>query len=191
MKITGTTQHIKDTNQERFLKGGDYLIAGEYTVKVKDIEFNDKENRYFTIVFENDEGKQYKHNQFVPPFNFDFQEKQYIELLTRLGIKLNLPDLTFDTDQLKNKMANLVLNWKFNEDQGKHFARYSFLKIWNKGDEVVNKPTPKTDEQINKENNGATPKNNDFSSTTVPTGNNNNPFNNANGPIDISDDLPF
>ena len=39
------------------MKGGDFLGAGEFTVKVKDVEFNDKEGRYFTIVFENNEGK--------------------------------------------------------------------------------------------------------------------------------------
>ena len=55
MKITGQAQHIKETNQEAFLKGGDFLGAGEFTVKVKDIESNDAQGRYFTIVFENNE----------------------------------------------------------------------------------------------------------------------------------------
>ena len=26
-------------------------------------------------------------------------------------------------------------------------TQLSYIKVWNKGDEVVNKPTPKTDEQ--------------------------------------------
>lgn len=186
MKITGQANHIKDTNQEKFLKGGDFLGAGEFTAKVKEVQFNDKENRYFTIVFENNEGKQFSHNQFVPPFREDFQEKQYIELLTRLGIKLNLPDLSFDTDQLINKYTTIVLKNKFNEDQGKYFVRLSFLKVWNKGDEVVNKPEPKTDAMKQKEQaaNGQQPKQSLSSQE--------NPFANANGPIDISDDdLPF
>ncbi len=51
MKINGQATHIKETNQDSFLKGGDFLGAGEFTVKVKDVEFNDKENRYFTVVF--------------------------------------------------------------------------------------------------------------------------------------------
>ena len=150
MKITGRTQYTQETNQEAFMKGGDFLGAGEFTVKVKDIEFNDKDNRYFTIVFENNEGKQYKHNQFVPPFKFDFQEEQYIQLLSRLGIKLNLPDMTFDTNQLINKMGTIVLKHKFNEEQGKYFVRLSYVKVWNKGDEIVNKPEPKTDEMKQK-----------------------------------------
>ncbi|NHA37397.1 single-stranded DNA-binding protein [Staphylococcus schleiferi] len=147
MKITGRANHITETNQEAFMKGGEFLGAGEFTVKVKEIQFNDKENRYFTIIFENNEGKQFNHNQFVPPFQEDFQEKQYIELLSRLGIKLNLPDLTFDTDQLINKFCNIVVKWKFRENLGRYMAQLSYIKVWNKGDEVVNKPTPKTDEQ--------------------------------------------
>lgn len=184
MKITGQAQYTKETNQEAFMKSGDFLGAGEFTVKVKDVEFNDKENRYFTIVFENNEGKQYKHNQFVPPFKFDFQEEQYIQLLSRLGIKLNLPDMTFDTNQLINKMGTIVLKNKFNEDQGKYFVRLSYVKVWNKGDEIVNKPEPKTEEMKQREQqaNGQKPSLTDQS----------NPFANANGPIDISnDDLPF
>lgn len=184
MKITGRTQYTQETNQEAFMKGGDFLGAGEFTVKVKDIEFNDKDNRYFTIVFENNEGKQYKHNQFVPPFKFDFQEEQYIQLLSRLGIKLNLPDMTFDTNQLINKMGTIVLKHKFNEEQGKYFVRLSYVKVWNKGDEIVNKPEPKTEEMKQREQqaNGQKPSLTDQS----------NPFANANGPIDISnDDLPF
>lgn len=184
MKITGRTQYTQETNQEAFMKGGDFLGAGEFTVKVKDVEFNDKENRYFTIVFENNEGKQYKHNQFVPPFKFDFQEEQYIQLLSRLGIKLNLPDMTFDTNQLINKMGTIVLKNKFNEDQAKYFVRLSYVKVWNKGDEIVNKPEPKTDEmkQKEKQSNGQ----------QTPMSQQSNPFANANGPIDISDDdLPF
>ncbi|SUJ46603.1 Single stranded DNA-binding protein,phage-associated [Staphylococcus aureus] len=109
MKIRGRALYIQETNQEAFMKGGEFLGAGEFTVKVANVEFNDRENRYFTIIFENNEGKQYKHNQFVPPFQQDFQEKQYIELLSRLGIKLNLPDLTFDTNQLINKIGTIVL----------------------------------------------------------------------------------
>ncbi|MDU0452308.1 single-stranded DNA-binding protein [Staphylococcus chromogenes] len=184
MKITGHAKHTKETNQETFLKGGDFLGAGEFTVKVKDIEVNDAEGRYFTIVFENNEGKQFKHNQFVPPFDHDFQERQYIELLTRLGIKLNLPDLTFDTDQLINKAGTIVLKNKFNEDQGKYFVRLSFIKAWKKGDEVVNKPEPKTDEMKQKEKQA--------NGTQIPMSQQPNPFANASGPIDINDDdLPF
>ncbi|HEI4275693.1 TPA: single-stranded DNA-binding protein, partial [Staphylococcus aureus] len=121
-KITGQAQFTKETNQEKFYNGSAGFQAGEFTVKVKNIEFNDRENRYFTIVFENDEGKQYKHNQFVPPYKYDFQEKQLIELVTRLGIKLNLPSLDFDTNDLIGKFCHLVLKWKFNEDEGKYFT---------------------------------------------------------------------
>lgn len=184
MKITGQAKHTKETNQEAFLKGGDFLGAGEFTVKVKDIEVNDVEGRYFTIVFENNEGKQFKHNQFIPPFDHDFQERQYIELLTRLGIKLNLPDLTFDTDQLINKPGTIVLKNKFNEDQGKYYVRLSFVKAWKKGDEVVNKPEPKTDEMKQKEKQA--------NGSQTPMSQQPNPFANASGPIDINDDdLPF
>ena len=179
MKITGRTQYTQETNQEAFMKSGDFLGAGQFTVKVKDVEFNDKENRYFTIVFENNEGKQYKHNQFVPPFKFDFQEEQYIQLLSRLGIKLNLPDMTFDTNQLINKMGTIVLKNKFNEDQGKYFVRLSYVKVWNKGDEIVNKPEPKTDEMKQKERQA--------NGQQTPMSQQSNPFGNANGPIDIDD----
>ncbi|MEN3090747.1 MAG: single-stranded DNA-binding protein [Staphylococcus pseudoxylosus] len=187
MDIKGQAQHIKETNQETFLKGGDFLGAGEFTVKVKDVEFNDSQSRYFTVVFENSEGKQYKHNQFVPPFQQDFQEKQYVEFLSRLGIKLNLPDLTFNTDDLINKMGTIVLKHKLNEEQGKYFVRLSFVKVWNKGDEVVNKPVPKTDEMKREEQlaNGQLQQKDSLSDED-------NPFTNANAPIDISDDdLPF
>lgn len=155
MKITGQAQFTKETNQEKFYNGSAGFQAGEFTVKVKNIEFNDRENRYFTIVFENDEGKQYKHNQFVPPYKYDFQEKQLIELVTRLGIKLNLPSFDFDTNDLIGKFCHLVLKWKFNEDEGKYFTDFSFIKPYKKGDDVVNKPIPKTDKQKAEENNEA------------------------------------
>ena len=35
MKITGQTQYIKDTNQEKFYNGATGFQAGEFTVKVK------------------------------------------------------------------------------------------------------------------------------------------------------------
>ncbi|PCF48988.1 single-stranded DNA-binding protein [Staphylococcus delphini] len=171
MKITGRANHITETNQEVFMKGGDFLGAGEFTVKVKEIQFNDKENRYFTIVFENNEGKQFNHNQFVPPFQEDFQEKQYIELLSRLGIKLNLPDLTFDTDQLINKFCNIVVKWKFRENLGRYMTQLSYIKVWNKGDEVVNKATPKTDEQRAEET-----QNNSNNQQQTPMSQQSNPF---------------
>lgn len=187
MKIQGRANHITDTNQEKFLKGGDFLGAGEFTVKVKEIQFNDNQNRYFTIVFENNEGKQFSHNQFVPPFEQDFQEKQYIELLTRLGIKLNLPDLTFDTDELVNKFGTIVLKNKFNEDQGKYFVRLSFVKVWNKGDEIVNKPEPKTDEMKRKEQLASV---NNQPEQKQPLSSQDNPF--ANDPLGYNDsDLAF
>ncbi len=50
MKIAGRTQYIQETNQEAFMKGGDFLGAGEFTAKVANVEFNDRENRYFTII---------------------------------------------------------------------------------------------------------------------------------------------
>lgn len=70
-----------------------------------------------------------------------------IELVTRLGIKLNLPSLDFDTNDLIGKFCHLVLKWKFNEDEGKYFTDFSFIKPYKKGDDVVNKPIPKTDKQ--------------------------------------------
>ncbi len=75
MKITGRTQYIQETNQEAFMKGGDFLGAGEFTVKVANVEFNDRENRYFTIVFENNEGKQYKTQQISPTIPTRLLEK--------------------------------------------------------------------------------------------------------------------
>ena len=50
MKITGQAQFTKETNQEKFYNGSAGFQAGEFTVKVKNIEFNDRENRYFTIM---------------------------------------------------------------------------------------------------------------------------------------------
>lgn len=184
MKITGQAQHIKETNQEKFYSGATGFQAGEFTVKVKNIEYKDQENRYFTIIFENDEGKQYKHNQFVPPYKYDFQEKQLIELVTRLGIKLNLPSLDFDTNELIGKPCHLVLKWKFNKDEGKYFTDFSFIKPYKNGDGVINKPIPKTDKQKQEESNGT--------QRQTPMSQQDDPFANANGPIDISDDdLPF
>lgn len=185
MKIAGRATHITETNQEAFLKGGEFLGAGEFTVKVKEIQFNDKENRYFTIVFENNEGKQFNHNQFVPPFREDFQEKQYIELLSRLGIKLNLPDLTFDSDQLINKVCNIVVKWKFRENLGKYMPQLSYIKVWNKGDDVINKSTPKTDEQKAEEK-----QNNSNSQQQTPMSQQSNPFA-GNDPLGYGDVLPF
>ncbi|HDK8607307.1 TPA: single-stranded DNA-binding protein, partial [Staphylococcus aureus] len=105
-------------------------------------------------------------------------------LLSRLGIKLNLPDLTFDTDQLINKIGTIVLKNKFNEEQGKYFVRLSYVKVWNKDDEVVNKPEPKTDEMKQREQQA--------NGKQTPMSQQSNPFANANGPIEINDDdLPF
>ncbi len=181
MKISGQAQYIKETNQEKFYNGTTGFQAGEFTVKVKNIEFNDRENRYFTIVFENDEGKQYKHNQFVPPYKYDFQEKQLIELLTRLGIKLNLPSLDFDTNELIGKPCHLVLKWKFNKDEGKYFTDFSFIKPYKNGEGIINKPIPKTEKQKAEEKNN--------SQQTSMTSQD-NPFGN-NDPLGYEDDLAF
>src|SRR5699024_5807920 len=126
MKITGQATHTKETNQEKFMGGGNFLGAGEFTVKVVDVEFNDKENRFFTIGHENKENKQHKHNVFVPPYNQDLQEKQYIQLLRKLGIKLDLPDLTFDTNDIINKAATPVIKRKWNDDEVKVLTRLSY-----------------------------------------------------------------
>ena len=81
-------------------------------------------------------------------------------------------------------MGTIVLKNKFNEDQGKYFVRLSFVKVWNKGDEIVNKPEPKTDEMKQREQQA--------NGQQTPMTKQDNPFANANGPIDISDDdLPF
>ena len=81
-------------------------------------------------------------------------------------------------------MGTIVLKNKFNEDQGKYFVRLSFVKVWNKGDEIVNKPEPKTDEMKQREQQA--------NGQQTPMTKQDNPFGNANGPIDISDDdLPF
>ncbi|HDG3583749.1 TPA: single-stranded DNA-binding protein, partial [Staphylococcus aureus] len=68
------------------------------------------------------------------------------------------------------------------EEQGKYFVRLSYVKVWNKDDEVVNKPEPKTDEmkQIEQQVNGK----------QTPMSQQSNPF--VNAPIEINDDdLPF
>ncbi len=125
MKIAGQNQYIQETNQEAFMKGGDFLGAGEFTAKVANVEFNDKRKQILHNYFENNEGKQYKHNQFVPPFQQDYQKNNISSYFSRFRIKLNLPDLTFDTDQLINKIGTIVLKNKFNEEQGKYFCKTS------------------------------------------------------------------
>ena len=47
--------------------------AGEFTVKLQMSSLT-TEKTDTSIVFENNEGKQYKHNQFVPSFQQDYQE---------------------------------------------------------------------------------------------------------------------
>lgn len=185
VKINGTAQHTKGKELDSFKTGGDFLSPGEYTVKVTDVE-TDKlsQNNYITIVFENGEGKEFRHNQFIPPFDQDWQEKQYIELLARLGIGLDTEsgDLSFNTEDLINKPCNIVLKRKWNDDNQRFYTRLSYNKIWNKGDEVKNAPTPMTPEEQQMMNSG----------NGSPAQAEENPFENADGPADVEDDdLPF
>lgn len=182
VKINGKAEHTKGRNVESFKSGGDFLGAGEFTVIVKEVETeNASSKNYITLVFENAEGKQYKHNVFLPPFKFDWQEERYVELLTRIGINLDTEngDLSFDTDQLINKPTTIVLKRKWNDDHEKLFVEFSYNKVWNKGDEVVNKPQPMTDEEKAMMNGGGSQAEE-------------NPYSNGQGPVDIEDDdLPF
>lgn len=187
VQINGTAQHTKGKELESFKSGGDFLSPGEYTVVVTDVE-TDKvsEKNYITIVFENNEGKEFRHNQFIPPFDKEWQEKQYVELLARLGIDLDTQsgNLSFNTDKLKNKSCNIVLKRKWNDNDEKFYTRLSYNKVWNKGDEVKNEPTPMTQEERALINGG-----NSQGSSQQPE---QNPFENADGPVDVdSEDLPF
>lgn len=62
-----------------------------------------------------------------------------IELVIWLGIKLNFFSLDFDINDFIGKFCYLVLKWKFNEDEGKYFMDFLFIKFYKKGDDVVNK----------------------------------------------------
>ena len=80
-------------------------------------------------------------------------------------------------------MGTIVL--KINSTKNKADILSDYLcKTWNKGDEIVNKPEPKTDEMKQREQQA--------SGQQTPMSQQSNPFGNANGPIDISsEDLPF
>lgn len=197
VQINGKAQYTQGKELDSFMSGGDFLTPGEYTVKVKDIETDKiQKNNYITIVFVNNEGKEYKHNQFLPPFNHDFQEERYIELLARLGINLNTQagDLSFNTDALINKACTIVLKRKWNDDHEKYFTELSYNKTWKKDDTVINTPHPMTEEEKAKAgyggNNGGGGQGYGQAET--------NPFENAGagqgptGSADINDDdLPF
>ncbi len=170
----------QETNQEAFMKGGTFRSWRIYSKSCKCRNLTTEKTDTSRLFLKTTKVNNTKHNQFVPPFQQDYQEKQYIELLSRLGIKLNLPDLTFDTDQLINKIGTIVFKNKFNEEQGKYFVRLSYVKVWNKDDEVVNKPEPKTDEMKQKEQQA--------NGKQTPMSQQSNPFANANGPIEINDD---
>ena len=76
----------------------------------------------------------------------------------------------------------MVLKWKFNENEGKYFSDFSYIKPYKNGDGVVNKPIPK-DEKMKAEENGEQLSKGSLSDE-------NDPF--ANGySLGIDDDLAF
>lgn len=65
-------------------------------------------------------------------------------------------------------------------------TQLSYIKVWNKGDEVVNKPTPKTDEQRAEET-----QNDSNNQQQTPMSQQSNPFA-GNDPLGYDDqDLAF
>ncbi|MDU0476326.1 DUF669 domain-containing protein [Staphylococcus chromogenes] len=167
---------------------GNYIQPGSYSVKVKGFENKESKNGHpqIAITFTHKEEGEFTHYANGDTSN-DFAKNWLYTFLKAVGIQDNNGQFSFTDKDIIGKPINIELERKYNEYTDKwntvlkRFWKFEGTPVYEKIGIKENKKNDsdnKVQAQTGIVSNGAVTSD--------------NPFANANGPIDISDeDLPF
>ncbi|MDT0672832.1 MULTISPECIES: hypothetical protein [Staphylococcus] len=167
---------------------GNYIQPGSYSVKVKGFENKESKNGHpqIAITFTHKEEGEFTHYANGDTSN-DFAKNWLYTFLKAVGIQDNNGQFSFTDKDIIGKPINIELERKYNEYTDKWNT--VLKRFWKfEGTPVYEKIGIKENEKNDSDNKGQAQTGN-VSNGAVTS---DNPFANANGPIDISDeDLPF
>ncbi|UXS22584.1 single stranded DNA-binding domain-containing protein [Staphylococcus delphini] len=167
---------------------GNYIQPGSYSVKIKGFENKESKNGHpqIAISFMHKEEGEFTHYANGDTSN-DFAKNWLYTFLKSVGIQDNNGQFSFTDKDIIGKPINIELERKYNEYTDKWNT--VLKRFWKfEGTPVYEKIGIKENEKNDSDNKVQAQKGN-VSNGAVTS---DNPFANANGPIDISDeDLPF
>ncbi|UXR73321.1 DUF669 domain-containing protein [Staphylococcus sp. IVB6238] len=167
---------------------GNYIQPGSYSVKVKGFENKESKNGHpqIAITFTHKEEGEFTHYANGDTSN-DFAKNWLYTFLKSVGIQDNNGQFSFTDKDIMGKPINIELERKYNEYTDKWNT--VLKRFWKfEGTPVYEKIGIKENEKNDSDNKGLAQTGN-VSNGAVTS---DNPFANANGPIDISsEDLPF
>ncbi|MCE5093421.1 MULTISPECIES: DUF669 domain-containing protein [Staphylococcus] len=167
---------------------GNYIQPGSYSVKVKGFENKESKNGHpqIAITFTHKEEGEFTHYANGDTSN-DFAKNWLYTFLKAVGIQDNNGQFSFTDKDIIGKPINIELERKYNEYTDKWNT--VLKRFWKfEGTPVYEKIGIKENEK-NDSDNKVQAQTGIVSNGAVTS---DNPFANANGPIDISDeDLPF
>ncbi|UXU63564.1 DUF669 domain-containing protein [Staphylococcus agnetis] len=167
---------------------GNYIQPGSYSLKIKGFENKESKNGHpqIAITFAHKEEGEFTHYANGDTSN-DFAKNWLYTFLKAIGIQDNNGQFSFTDKDIIGKPINIELERKYNEYTDKWNT--VLKRFWKfEGAPVYEKIGIKENEKNDSDNKGQAQTGN-VSNGAVTS---DNPFANANGPIDISDeDLPF
>ncbi|MBA8761744.1 DUF669 domain-containing protein [Staphylococcus coagulans] len=167
---------------------GNYIQPGSYSVKIKGFENKESKNGHpqIAISFTHKEEGEFTHYANGDTSN-DFAKNWLYTFLKAVGLQDNNGQFSFTDKDIIGKPINIELERKYNEYTDKWNT--VLKRFWKfEGTPVYEKIGIKENEKNDSDNKGQAQTGN-VSNGTVTS---DNPFANANGPIDIQDeDLPF
>ncbi|WP_437271975.1 DUF669 domain-containing protein [Staphylococcus aureus] len=159
---------------------GNYMQSGSYSVKIKNFESKESKNGHpqFVITFIHKEEGEFTHYANGDTSN-DFAKNWLYTFLKAIGINDNNGQFNFTERDVIGKPINIELERKYNDYKDKWNT--VLKRFWKfEGAAVYEKVGIKENEK------------NDSNESSNNSNVNNNPFENTNNSIDISDDdLPF
>lgn len=167
---------------------GNFLPAGKHTVKIKNIEGKETQNGHpqLIITFVDANGREFTHYQLAN-FEHDWVKNWFYNFTKNAGLPVKKENFSFDTNDLVGKPIFVDVQREYNDYSDKYVNRLKYTAKYEKDKaDQWNEEYPISEEEklFKAKQNGGSESNAGNSS--------NNPFANANGPIDISsDDLPF
>ncbi|MTV23735.1 DUF669 domain-containing protein [Staphylococcus delphini] len=167
---------------------GNYIQPGSYSVKIKGFENKESKNGHpqIAISFTHKEEGEFTHYANGDTSN-DFAKNWLYTFLKAVGIQDNNGQFSFTDKDIIGKPINIELERKYNEYTDKWNT--VLKRFWKfEGTPVYEKIGIKENEKNDSDNKGQAQTGNVSNGTAT----SDNPFANANGPIDIQDeDLPF
>ncbi|MBO3076715.1 DUF669 domain-containing protein [Mammaliicoccus vitulinus] len=164
---------------------GNFLPAGKHTVKIKNIEAKETKNGHpqLIITFVDANGREFTHYQLAD-FEQDWVKNWFYNFTKNAGLPVKKENFTFDTNDLVGKPIFVDIQREYNDYSEKYKNKLKYTAKYDKGkaDQWDEEYAISDEEKALKAKQGG----------ATSSSNNSNPFANADGPIDITDeDLPF